>query len=161
MWVSELKPTSLKPSDLLFGAEQDVLEHTITQSEHLGEAAAFLNSASKTAGGIGGSTEILGYLTRGALQLATRQFEEAYRSFDGVLSKNPHNVIALLGKVSFIYIQCFDALKRAHLLLHNRPVYNTLEDSIVMLSEPSRLSFRSDLSVSPTPVLVSDSASGL
>ena len=81
-------------------SEQDTLENTVTQDEYLREAAAFLNSALKAAGGIGGSTETLGYLTRGVLQLANRSPDEALHSFDNVLSKSPDNVLALLGKVS-------------------------------------------------------------
>ena len=80
-------------------SEKDSLPSNVTQAEHLGEAAGHLNTASKAAGGLGGSTEILGYLTRGAHQLASRQLDEALRSFEGVLSKSQHNVVALLGKV--------------------------------------------------------------
>lgn len=79
--------------------EQDRLTSKKTRAEYIAEATGFVNAASRAGGGIGGSTEILGYLTRGTLAFASRQGNETMQAFDGVLTKSPHNIVALLGKV--------------------------------------------------------------
>ncbi|KAG8900293.1 hypothetical protein FRB99_006134 [Tulasnella sp. 403] len=101
--------------------QKDRLDSTTTQADHLAEAAAHLNAA--FAAGAAGGPEILGYLTRGAQQLATRQLEEANASFEGVLSKSPHNIVALLGKARIQYSkrQYRDALRTLQIVLQLRP----------------------------------------
>lgn len=44
--------------------------------------------------------ELRTYSFLGILQLSTRNMDDALRTFDGVLSKKPTNLVALLGKVS-------------------------------------------------------------
>lgn len=92
-----------------------------SKEEYHKEAAALMNAAQRSASEGGEpvvSTE-LAFLTRGIYtsnstalptepvcslgiqQLATRNMDEAMRSFDGVLAAKPTNVVALLGKVPF------------------------------------------------------------
>jgi hypothetical protein len=86
-----------------------------TKEEHYREAAMCINASDNAlrqneneggalfllARGIltfaSSNTSLLNYA--GIHQMATRSPEDALRCFDGVLSKHPTNVIALLGKV--------------------------------------------------------------
>ncbi|KIO17833.1 hypothetical protein M407DRAFT_84591 [Tulasnella calospora MUT 4182] len=111
------------PKFVLPDDQQDKLSSKKTRSEHIAEATGYVNAASKAGGGIGGSTEILGYLTRGTLAFASRQGNETLQAFDGVLSKSPHNIVALLGKARFMYTQrqYREALRLFQTVLQLRP----------------------------------------
>ena len=50
------------------------------------------------------NTRVCTYTVPGVLQLSTRDLDDALRTFDGLLSKKPTNLVALLGKVSVLYI---------------------------------------------------------
>ncbi|KAG8952026.1 hypothetical protein FRC04_005359 [Tulasnella sp. 424] len=113
-------PKFVLPDDQV---QQDKLSSKKTRSEYIAEATGYVNAASKAGGGIGGSTEILGYLTRGTLAFASRQGNETLQAFDGVLSKSPHNIVALLGKARFMYTQrqYREALRLFQMVLQLRP----------------------------------------
>jgi len=102
--------------DAEFLAGEDRLLGERTKEGYYREAAQFLNAGERAAAeggeGVGGT---LAFLTRGASylrcrmntrlpyegihQLATRSMDDALRSFEGVLSEKPTNIVALLGKV--------------------------------------------------------------
>ncbi|KIP06107.1 hypothetical protein PHLGIDRAFT_107356 [Phlebiopsis gigantea 11061_1 CR5-6] len=47
--------------------------------------------------------EMVTFLTRGILQLSTREMDDALRSFENVLASKPTNILALIGKARILY----------------------------------------------------------
>ncbi|KAI3615454.1 pol ii transcription elongation factor [Moniliophthora roreri] len=93
------------PKVILPGAREDILpSDQLTKEKYSHEAATATNAAlALTQASLSNSSSQLAFLTRGILQLDTRSFDEALRSFDQVLSEKPTNIVALLGKARILY----------------------------------------------------------
>lgn len=93
------------PKMKLEGARRDILSGPIKDAYYQ-EAAGYLNDAATIASEVGGDeSTILAFLSRGILQLAQRNLENALASFEGVLSHSPTNLVALMGKGRVLYAQ--------------------------------------------------------
>ncbi|KAF8513907.1 RNA polymerase II-associated protein [Hysterangium stoloniferum] len=93
------------PKMRLEGAQRDILVEPL-KDVYYKEAAQYLNDAATVASEVGGDeSTIVAFLSRGILQLAQRNLDNALSSFDGVLSRSPTNLIALMGKARVFYAQ--------------------------------------------------------
>ncbi|KAF9527372.1 RNA polymerase II-associated protein [Crepidotus variabilis] len=91
------------PKLIMPDAQQDVLSEK-SKEEYYREAAQYLNTGERVSAESGeGVSGSLAFLTRGIQQLATRSMDDAMRSFEGVLSEKPTNIVALLGKARILY----------------------------------------------------------
>lgn len=88
------------PKLILPNAREDLLAGERTKEEYYREAAICLN---KLAQDDYDTNKSLAFLTRGLHQLATRAFDDAMTSFQTVLSEQPTNLLALLGKARILY----------------------------------------------------------
>lgn len=96
----------------------------------------------------------------GIHQMATRSMEDALRCFDAVLSTQPTNVIALLGKVR--PTRGSNIVSNTGVHIHsNRHAFFMLDGNILRLSNFSKMSYDTTQNVNQTPELVSDCAVGL
>ncbi|KAG9220389.1 hypothetical protein CCMSSC00406_0006654 [Pleurotus cornucopiae] len=94
------------PKVLLPDARQDVLTNEKTKEAYHKEAALFINTAERYRSenqDEAEATNTLSFLTRGVQQLATRSIDDALRSFESVLTQQPNNLVALLGKARILY----------------------------------------------------------
>ncbi|KAF8585877.1 RNA polymerase II-associated protein [Ramaria rubella] len=94
------------PKMRLDGARRDIISEPL-KDVYYQEAAGFLNDAAAVVNEVGEdeSSTIVAFLSRGILQLAQRNLENAQVSFDGVLSRSPTNLVALMGKARVFYAQ--------------------------------------------------------
>ncbi|TFK74286.1 RNA polymerase II-associated protein [Pluteus cervinus] len=85
-------------------ARADKLANTKTKGEYYTSAAQHINTGDRTAAD---ASETVGttvaFLTRGIYQLSMRSWDDARRSFQGVLDQKPTNIAALLGKARAAY----------------------------------------------------------
>ncbi|KAF5374557.1 hypothetical protein D9757_010165 [Collybiopsis confluens] len=95
------------PKLILPTAREDVVTGQKSKEDYHKEAATLINAAQRAAAESEdqASGMELAFLTRGIQQLATRNMDEAMRSFDGVLAKKPTNLVALLGKGRILYLR--------------------------------------------------------
>ncbi|KAJ8515561.1 hypothetical protein ONZ45_g7046 [Pleurotus djamor] len=94
------------PKIILPDARQDNLTKERRKEELNNEAAQLINKAEKFREENpedAASTNTLLFLTRGVHQLATRSIDDALRSFESVLTQQPRNLVALLGKARILY----------------------------------------------------------
>ncbi|KAG8935468.1 hypothetical protein FRC03_009248 [Tulasnella sp. 419] len=108
-------PKMILPPDEV---QQDKLASDATKKTYLNEAARHLNSIPP-----GDSTDFLGFLTRGLHQLANRHLDDAYATFEGILSHSPRNVVALIAKARIQYSrrQFREALRTLQQVLQLKP----------------------------------------
>ncbi|KAK7056429.1 protein required for normal CLN1 and CLN2 G1 cyclin expression [Paramarasmius palmivorus] len=113
------------PKLLLSNAREDLLPASqLTKEKYSHEAATATNAAlALTQSGKGMASTQLAFLTRGILQIDTRSFDEALRSFDQVLIEKPTNIVALLGKARILYARrsYAQALQTFQLVLRYSP----------------------------------------
>ncbi|KIK69347.1 hypothetical protein GYMLUDRAFT_214453 [Collybiopsis luxurians FD-317 M1] len=103
----EIDHSRRAPKLILASAREDIMTGQKSKEDHHKEAAVLMNAAQRAASESDEqvSSMELAFLTRGIQQLATRNMDEAMRSFDGVLAAKPTNLIALLGKGRILYLR--------------------------------------------------------
>ncbi|KAK1229557.1 protein required for normal CLN1 and CLN2 G1 cyclin expression [Marasmius sp. AFHP31] len=112
------------PKILLSNAREDILPvDQKTKEQYFNAATSDMNrglSIPSVAQYGGGQ---LAFLTRGILQLDTRLFDEAMRTFEQVLSDKPTNIVALFGKARILYTRrnYAQALQTFQLVLRYSP----------------------------------------
>lgn len=118
----ELAQAQRAPKVILPDARADKLSGK-TKPQHIDLAKGLLNRT----GGLEVSETLL-FLTRGIVQLASRSYEEALRTFDGILVNQPNNIVALTGRarIYFQRRQFAQALKTFQRVLQLAP--NSLPD---------------------------------
>ncbi|TFK25227.1 RNA polymerase II-associated protein [Coprinopsis marcescibilis] len=94
------------PTLILEDAQHDIVENETPKKHLYGEASKFSNIAQKMVEHSGEVMDgTLPFLTRGIQQLAQKNWDDALRSFEGVLTGSPTNIVALLGKARVLYAQ--------------------------------------------------------
>ncbi|KAG7093919.1 hypothetical protein E1B28_007555 [Marasmius oreades] len=112
------------PKICLPNAQEDILPpDQKTKEQYFHEATALMNRGigmSQSEAPVDGQ---LAFLTRGILQLDTRSFDEAMRSFEQVLGDKPTNIVALFGKARILYARRNypQALQTFQLILRYNP----------------------------------------
>ncbi|KAI0743982.1 RNA polymerase II-associated protein [Daedaleopsis nitida] len=91
------------PKLILSKAVQDKMTEERPREEYYREAAMFFNQGSRLEAEHGESHPLLASLTRGIIQLSANHWEDAARTFDGILTEKPTNIVALLGKAKIAY----------------------------------------------------------
>ncbi|KAI0633528.1 RNA polymerase II-associated protein [Trametes polyzona] len=93
---------SKAPKLKLPNARQDIIDEKLRE-EYNRQAAGIFNDGMRIADENGQSGTVLSQLTRGIIQMSTGQWDDAARTFDGLLTQKPTNVVALLGKAKIAY----------------------------------------------------------
>ncbi|TFY82402.1 hypothetical protein EWM64_g1614 [Hericium alpestre] len=101
----QLAQSRVAPKIQLSNARQDILTGEKLRDTHMQEATQSLNNCDKIVqeGGLAPTSIQRVYLTRAIHQLASRNLDDALKSFDVVLYDKPTNVVALLGKGRIYY----------------------------------------------------------
>ncbi|KIY52457.1 RNA polymerase II-associated protein [Fistulina hepatica ATCC 64428] len=98
----ELAHARNAPKIVLADARQDVLTNSKKKEDHYHHATQYLNMSDAISAG---DSQTDNMLTRAILQLSSRAMEDAFKTFDFVLSENPTNCVAQLGKARILYAQ--------------------------------------------------------
>ncbi|KAI0084919.1 RNA polymerase II-associated protein [Irpex rosettiformis] len=111
------------PKLIIQEPRQDDMRKEMSREECYREAARFMNVGENIIDETGVQRTSLNFLTRGVLQLGTQSMDDALRTFDGVLSKQPTNIVASLGKARIFYArrQYPQALRLFQNVLKHKP----------------------------------------
>ncbi|KAH6914432.1 pol II transcription elongation factor [Coprinopsis sp. MPI-PUGE-AT-0042] len=97
------------PMLVMDDAQQDKLIGETQKTKYSEQASKYLNLSQQAADLSSDGAPFMGstlpFLSRGIQQLAQPSYDDAMRSFEGVLSEHPTNIVALLGKARVLYAQ--------------------------------------------------------
>ncbi|KAL7417075.1 hypothetical protein BDY24DRAFT_357824 [Mrakia frigida] len=94
------------PKVILENAQFDKLPPTtLPKSVYYEQAAEQINKAQAVQSQTGAAIDIVGYLSRAVHYLSTGNSDQALKFFEAVLTREPNNLVALMGKGRILYTQ--------------------------------------------------------